>query len=56
MQKMFFIVEKDSLDFQNVLQNGSFKNFSLKGYFGNQQIVLWHHYKNTLLEALLLRV
>ncbi len=36
MQKRYFIVEKGSLDFENVLQNGSFRNCSLKGSLGNQ--------------------
>ncbi len=41
MQKRFFIVEKGSLDFLNVLQNGSFRNCLLKGSFGNQKCFIY---------------
>ncbi len=53
MQKRFFIVEKDSYDFfLNVLQNGSFRNCSLRGYFGNRKMVLlWWGPLNLSLEV-----
>ncbi len=44
MQKRFFTVEKGSLDFLNLLQNGSFRNCSLKVSSGNQK---WFFYRIT---------